>query len=68
MRANILAIQVDVLFEEDKGFWVSVNTLRQNSKRPIVMTASGNKSASVHIYIRMFIYIRGRETPHKPCN
>lgn len=39
---NFLVIQVDVLFEEDKGFWVSVNTLRQNSKRPIVMTASGN--------------------------
>jgi hypothetical protein len=36
-----IQLQVDVLFEEDKGFWVSVNTLRLNSKRPILMTASG---------------------------
>ncbi|XP_046854959.1 uncharacterized protein LOC124447992 [Xenia sp. Carnegie-2017] len=53
----ILLDEVDVLFEEDKGFWLAVNTIRKSSKRPIIMTASDTSAVEIdgeyeHIKLR----------------
>ena len=33
--------QVDVLFEEERGFWSAVYELIATTKRPIIMTCNG---------------------------
>ncbi|XP_070580263.1 ATPase family AAA domain-containing protein 5-like isoform X2 [Ptychodera flava] len=41
----ILFEEVDLIFEEDKGFWSAINTLMSTTKRPIVMTTSDSTFA-----------------------
>ncbi len=37
---RIFSVQVDVLFESDKGFWSAVSNLLRLGRRPILLTAS----------------------------
>ena len=34
------SLQVDVVLEEDKGFWAAIQNFMQSTKRPIILTAS----------------------------
>ncbi|KAI8385595.1 P-loop containing nucleoside triphosphate hydrolase protein [Blakeslea trispora] len=47
-QSLILLEEVDVLFEEDRGFWQSLRELSHKSKRPIVMTCNSDTSVVPH--------------------
>ena len=36
----IMLFQVDIVFEEDKGFWAAIQTFMSSTKRPIIMTTN----------------------------
>ena len=41
LKALICLEEVDVLYEEDKGFWPAVASFVEKSRRPVVMTCNG---------------------------
>ena len=38
---------MDVIFEEDKSFWMAVNSFMQNAKCPIVLISTGQRLPAV---------------------
>ena len=41
-KALICLDEIDILYEEDKGFWTCVTALVEKSRRPVIMTCNGN--------------------------
>lgn len=46
------SLQVDILFDDDRGFWSAVYELIVTTKRPIVMTCNGG---GVYVYTRVWL-------------
>ncbi|KAI9478367.1 MAG: hypothetical protein EXX96DRAFT_570574 [Benjaminiella poitrasii] len=62
-QSLVLLEEVDILFEEDKGFWSAVIELSQKSKRPIIMTCNDESQIPFeHLYLQSIIYF---EKPEK---
>jgi len=56
LNTNLLIVfeEVDILMEQDKGFWASVYNIMKSTKRPIMLTGNGLFTI---IIIIIFIYI-----------
>ncbi|KAI8075383.1 P-loop containing nucleoside triphosphate hydrolase protein [Gilbertella persicaria] len=60
----ILLEEVDILFEEDKGFWQALIELSHKSKRPIIMTCNNDTQNIPYdqLYLQKILYF---DTPTK---
>ncbi|KAI9265996.1 hypothetical protein BY458DRAFT_573980 [Sporodiniella umbellata] len=61
-QSLILLEEVDLLFEEDKGFWSALVELSQTSKRPIIMTCNDPDQVPFEILtLQTVLYIKPPE-------
>ncbi|KAG2213994.1 hypothetical protein INT47_001265, partial [Mucor saturninus] len=58
-QSLILLEEVDILFDDDKGFWASIIELSQKSKRPIIMTCNDpNQIPFENLYLQVALDVK----------
>ncbi|KAI8388071.1 uncharacterized protein BYT42DRAFT_543440 [Radiomyces spectabilis] len=57
-QSLILLEEVDLLFEDDKGFWPAIVELSQKSKRPIIMTCNDASTIPLEsLYLQAVLHL-----------